>query len=431
MKRFLWALFLSQALWAQTPALLDSSVLNLTSYDDIQPPQDSIPTEAIKTFVDVFDAVRQHYVEPISNQALMERAIRGMLNRLDPHSSYLNPQELSAFNQESQGEYSGIGVMLDMKAGSLQIVATLEGSPAAKAGLQSGDIINQINGQNLTDLNLDETSKLLNGEVGTEVRLLVQRGTSVQTYVLTREWIQGNSVSSRMLTDEFAYLRISQFQDDTADLLVKELDILRVKYTIKGVILDLRNNPGGFLESALAVADLFLDAGAIVSVKGQQEQDVEQHQASAGDVLNGMNLVVLIDAGSASAAEIVAGALQDNRRALIVGEQSFGKGSVQTVMPLGHGGALKLTTARYFTPSGRSIQAEGIMPQVLISHLKVKNQEDSGENLRESALPYHLRSFSETLAPSQDSQGSALAEQDFMLYEALNLLMALSIFNAV
>lgn len=411
------------SVWAQ-----NIPTINLTSL--AEPKENDIPAEAVKTFVDVFDEVRKNHVERVSSQELMENAIRGMLNRLDAHSAYLTPQEYGEFKQKTTGDFAGIGVLLDIKAGFIRVVSTVEGSPATKAGVLSGDIIIQVNGQNVADLSLDDINRLLTGEVGSEVKLLIQRGENMLSVNMLRELIHASSVASRMLTQEFAYLRIHQFQDDTAESLKKDLEILKVKYNLKGLILDLRNNAGGYLESALSVADLFLDAGVIVSVKGRDDADVEIHQAGKGDLFAGLSIVVLIDAGTASAAEILAGALQDNNRALIVGEQSFGKGSVQTLIPLAHGGAIKLTTARYFTPSGRSIQAEGIRPQVQLRRLNIANRPDNPENIRESAFPYHLRNLGEAFAPTEDSQGEALAEQDFALYEALNLLTALGIFNA-
>ena len=415
---------------AQNQKKEGAPALNLTSLDDVN--DESVPTEALKTFVDVFDAVRANYVENVSSQRLMENAIRGMLSRLDPHSTYMNQQEYAEFEKQSEGNYAGIGVVLDMKAGSISVVAALEGSPAAKAGVQAGDIISQVNGQNVSELNLNEADKLLEGEVGSEVKLLVQRGDTMHNYAIKRELIHTNSVSSKMLSDNFAYIRISQFQSDTGELLKKEIEALRVKYQIRGIVLDLRNNPGGLLDGAIEVADHFLDKGVIVSSRGRNDNEIEKFEATPGDLLDGAAMVVLINAGSAAGAEVVAGALQDNNRALIAGQPSFGKGSVQTITPLYHGGALKLTTARYFTPAGKSIQAEGIKPQVLLNELRVQNNRSEGKNMRESALPYHLRSLgNETARPrSMDSgEGEVLAEQDFALYEALNLLTALDIFG--
>jgi len=431
----LLAAIFSTLIYAQTttppanpPANLD---LTLTSLDK-ENASDDIPFEALKTFVDVFDTVKSNYIETVSNEVLMENAIRGMLARLDPHSAYMNEKEYQEFEQKSDGQYAGIGVVLDIKAGSMRVVSAIEGSPAARAGIQSGDIIAQVNGQNVSDLTLGETARLLEGEAGTEVKLVVQRGDGITEYNLLREIIATSSVSSRMLGDEYAYLRISQFQDDTTDALEKEVAALRVKHTLRGAVIDLRNNPGGYLDSAVATADLFLSSGPILYVRGRDPDQEEQYIASDGDILSGLPIVVLVDEGSASGAEIVAGALQDQRRAVIVGQPTFGKGSVQTVIPLYHGGAVKLTTAQYYTPSGNSIQAKGIVPQVLLTPLRVQQDETAAINERESALPYHLANPTNQTAqnPAQPPQSPDLAKQDFALYEALNILKTMAILQA-
>ena len=428
------ALISALTLYAQTtkpPANPPASIdLTLTSLEN-ESASDDIPFEALKTFVDVFDTVKSNYVEPVNNEALMEKAIRGMLGRLDPHSAYMNEKEYQEFEQQADGQYAGIGVVLDIKAGSMRVVSAIEGSPAARAGIQSGDIIAQVNGQNVSDLTLGETARLLEGEAGTEVKLIIQRGDGITEYNLLREIIATSSVSSRMLGDEYAYLRISQFQDDTTDALEKEIAALRVKHTLRGAVIDLRNNPGGYLDSAVATADLFLNSGPILYVRGRDPDQEEQYIASDGDILSGLPIVVLVDEGSASGAEIVAGALQDQHRAVIVGQPTFGKGSVQTVIPLYHGGAVKLTTAQYYTPSGNSIQAKGIVPQVLLTPLRVQQDETAAINERESALPYHLANpagQSTTNAPSP--QATDLAKQDFALYEALNILKTMAILQA-
>ncbi|SUO97270.1 S41 family peptidase [Suttonella ornithocola] len=404
--------------------------LVLTSLDDdpadVKP--DDIPFDALQTFVDVFDAIKQNYVEKIDNKMLIENAIRGMLTRLDPHSSYMNDSEYQTFTQESEGQYAGIGVVLDIKAGSIRVVSAIDGSPAAKAGIKSGDIISQVNGQTVSELSLPETSKLLDGEAGTTVTLTVQRNDAVQQYSLTRALIQTNSVSSKMLTPEYAYIRITQFQDDSNEALSKEIESLQVKYTLNGLIIDLRDNPGGILDSAIDIADLFLDDGEIVSIRGRIPEENENFHAQKGDILNKKPIVILVNNGTASAAEILAGALQDNHRALVVGQQTFGKGSVQSVAPLIHGGAIKLTTARYFTPSGKSIQATGITPQVQLSPLSVgKTQSLPTQN--EASLPNHLPNPTKNNAtkPHSSDTPTSLAEQDFPLYEALNILTAMSI----
>lgn len=434
------------------PNAHENNALTLTSLDDPTASKpDDIPFDALQTFVDVFDAIKRNYVEKVDNKSLMEGAIRGMLTRLDPHSAYMNDEEYQAFQQETDGQYAGVGLVLDIKAGSIRVVSAIDGSPAAKAGIKSGDIISQVNGQTISDLSLPETSKLLDGEVGSNVILTIQRGDGVQQYNLTREIIQTNSVSSKMLTSNFAYLRITQFQDDTAEALSKEIESLRVKYSIDGAIIDLRSNPGGILESAVDTADLFLDKGNIVSIRGRDKDEnshtpdndnldtevQETYDAQSGDLLAGKPIVILVNSGTASAAEILAGALQDNHRALIVGEPTFGKGSVQTVTPLYHGGAIKLTTARYYTPNGTSIQATGITPQVRLNALTV-NQNPSTQIIEtENSLPNHLPNPSLTASNGTSNSTSntisedntTLAKQDFSLYEALNILTAMSILH--
>lgn len=417
----LLALLAHKALYAQQDRPHISPKINLTSIDE--PKNDAVPHEALKTFVDVFDAVKTHYIEEVNNQQLIERAIRGMLVRLDPHSAYLNPEELENFERQTSGQYVGVGLVLDIKAGAVQIVSSIEGTPAARAGLQSGDIINQINGQNITDLNLEETSQLLMGTVGSEVKLIIQRGETISEHLLVRELIQSNSVSSRMLTDQFAYLRISQFQDDTAEKLRKEVEAMRIKHHITGWIIDLRQNPGGYLESALAVSDLFLEQGIIVSMRGRNPEDNAEHEASTGDFFKGEKLVVLVDAGTASAAEIFAAAMKDHKRGIVIGQTTFGKGSVQTLLSLNNGGAVKLTTSRYYSPNGDAIQGQGVTPHIILNPLSVKALQQSGENQRESALPNYLPSGSDSVTlPPNTTPKPMLAEQDFALYEALNIL---------
>ena len=404
------------------------SEISLTSLGEDAAPgrSNDIPFDALKTFVDVFDAIKKNYVNEVSNQTLMEYAIRGMLARLDPHSAYMNNEEFEAFKQESEGEFAGIGVVLDIKAGSISVVSAIEGSPAARAGILSGDIILQINGQNVADLTLTEIDKLLDGDNGSTVTLAVQRGETIFQHSLTREIIHTNSVSSTLLSPGYVSINISQFQEDTADMLAREIESLKVKYELAGVIIDLRGNPGGYLDSAVASADLFLDNGLIVSARGREEAANEEFHADPGDVLAGITMVVLVDEGSASGSEIMAGALKDNRRALIVGQTTFGKGSVQTVTPLYYGGAVKMTTARYFTPNGTSIQGKGIVPDVTLSPLSVRVNEPTAQ-MREANLPNRLDSEAAAKPAGNDNK---LAEQDFGLYEALNILKAISLLPA-
>lgn len=408
------------------PGSAPATEISLISLDeDAKPPRNNdIPFDALKTFVDVFDAIKKNYVNEVSNQTLMEYAIRGMLARLDPHSAYMNGDEFENFKQESEGEFAGIGVVLDIKAGSISVVSAIEGSPAARAGIASGDIILQINGQNVADLTLMETDKLLDGDNGSSIALTIQRDDNIIQQTLTREIIHTNSVSSTVLTPGYISIKISQFQEDTANMLTREIESLKVKYELAGVILDLRGNPGGYFDSAIDSTDLFLNEGLIVSARGRDDAIAEEFHATAGDLLEGVTLLVLVDEGSASGAEIMAGALQDNRRALVVGQSTFGKGSVQTIAPLYYGGAVKMTTARYFTPSGQSIQGKGILPDVILSPLTVHARDSIGQ--RESNFPNRLDAdvSPKTTTPEVQTQ---LAERDFSLYEALNILKAISI----
>lgn len=438
MRFFLSAILCCYAVaFAQTtpPTSPTPSALELTSLsqEDSAAKPDDIPFDVLQTFVDVFDVIKNSYVDHVDNRVIIEGAIRGMLTRLDPHSAYMNDAEYQAFTQNNEGQYAGLGMVLDIKAGSASVISAIDGSPAAKAGITTGDIISQVDGKIVAELSLYEIDTLLSGEVGTTVNLTIVRGDTVQQLTLTRELVHTNSVSSRMLNTDYAYLRITQFQEDTAEALAKEIQALHVKYQLKGMVLDLRDNPGGIFQSAVDSADLFLSQGKIVSIRGRNFEQEEDVLANTGDILNDLPMVVIVNGGTASAAEILAGALQDNQRALVVGQQTFGKGTVQSVARLYHGGAVKLTTARYYTPSGTSIQASGITPQVILSPLKV-NQQRQISNEGERSLPNHLPSQSSTnsaTAPTQSNTLShttnSLAEQDFSLYEALNILTAMSI----
>lgn len=416
---------------APTPSTAAPNPLELTSLsqENSGDKPDDIPFDVLKTFVDVFDTIKNSYVDQVDNRSLIEGAIRGMLTRLDPHSAYMNESEYQSFTQSSEGQYAGLGMVLDIKAGSASVISAIDGSPAAKAGITTGDIISQVDGKIVAELSLYEIDNLLSGEIGSTVNLTIVRGDTVQQLSLVRELVHANSVSSRMLNLDYAYVRITQFQEDTAEALAKEIQALHVKYQVKGMVLDLRDNPGGIFQSAINSADLFLSQGIIVSIRGR-DIDQEEFIANEGDVLNHLPIVVIVNGGTASAAEILAGALQDNQRALIIGQQTFGKGTVQSVAPLYHGGAVKLTTARYYTPSGTSIQAAGISPQVVLSPLKV-NQQRQSSNESERNLPNHLpnqHNATKTEGTASNHNAAAnLAEQDFALYEALNILTAMSI----
>ena len=351
-----------------------------------------VPLEEIRRYVAVFNAVRDGYVEPVEDRALMQSAIRGLLLDLDPHSTYFDSEDAAAFDQQASGSYAGIGVeLMQQPDNTLRVIAPIDETPAARAGIRAGDLIVAIDGQPTGGLDAMEP---LRGEPGTALVLtLVREGAAKPFDVsLVREVIRVASVRSRMLEPGFGYVRISTFQADTGADFQRNLDRLQASATLQGLVLDLRSNPGGLLISAVQVADQLLERGNIVSTRGRIPISDSSFEATPGDRLGGAPVVVLVDAGSASAAEVLAGALRDNQRARVVGSRTFGKGSVQTVLPLGNGDSVKLTTARYYTPDGRSIQASGIVPDVVLE--PTPNPEDSGTpgfDYSEATLPGHLR----------------------------------------
>ncbi len=347
-----------------------------------------VPLDEIRRYVMVYNAVKQAYVDPVDDRALMQSAVRGLLLDLDPHSAYLQKADADEFNEQTRGAYDGVGLELQqLPEGGLRIIAPLDDSPADRAGLRSGDRILAIDGKLLTPADADASSPL-RGAAGTKVVLRVVRdGTSKPFDVtLVRETIRTTSVRSRMLEPGFGYVRVNSFQAATAADFVKAVDALQKDAPLRGLLVDLRSNPGGLLVGAVQIADELLDKGGIVSTKGRAMIGDSRFDATPGDRLKGAPVVVLVDAGSASAAEVLAGALHDNKRAKVVGSRTFGKGSVQTLLPLDNGDSVKLTTARYYTPSGHSIQALGIVPDVVLK------PEDGGgrAQISEAALPRHL-----------------------------------------
>jgi carboxyl-terminal processing protease len=352
-----------------------------------------VPLDEIRRYVSVYNAVKQAYVEPVDDQKLMHSAIRGLLFDLDPHSVYLEKRDAENFEEQSRGAYDGIGVeLLRQPDGSLRVIAPIDETPAARAGIKAGDVITAIDGKPFKP-DEGDSSGPLRGAPGTKVTLTIVREGRAKPFDVTvqRETIRVASVRSRMLEPGYGYLRISAFQADTASDFEHQLDKLKAQAggKLRGLVIDLRSNPGGLLTAAVQIADDLLESGKIVSTRGRIAISDAEFGATTGDRLDGAPLVVLVDAGSASASEVLAGALRDNGRARIVGSRTFGKGSVQTVLPLDNGDSVKLTTARYYTPSGKSIQALGIAPDVV---LQPGNEE--GERIRslsEASLPGHLR----------------------------------------
>ncbi|MCE9521151.1 MAG: S41 family peptidase [Alphaproteobacteria bacterium] len=350
----------------------------------------------LNLFGDVFERVKNDYVREVKDGELVESAINGMLNALDPHSSYLNAKNFSDMQVSTRGEYGGLGLEVTMEDGLVKVIAPMDGTPAAKAGIKSGDLIATIDGTAIQGLTLSEAVDKMRGPVNSTLKITILRKGEKKPLdvTLTRAIIRVESVRYRTEND-VAYIRISTFNEQTEDGLEKAVDQAKAKIgsRLRGIVLDLRNNPGGLLDQAIAVSDAFLDQGEIVSTRGRRAGDSQRYNSRSGQLMANVPLVVLIDQGSASASEIVAGALQDHKRARVIGTRSFGKGSVQTVIPLSGGvdGALRLTTAKYYTPSGRSIQATGIDPDILVEQTAEANSEgEVNDRLSEANLPKHL-----------------------------------------
>ncbi|PTU31604.1 S41 family peptidase [Stenotrophobium rhamnosiphilum] len=416
-----------------------------------------IPVKDLQTFVEILNRVKSDYVEPVDDKKLLENATRGMVEGLDPHSSYLNKDEFKDLNVATTGKFGGLGIEVQMQDGYVRVVSPIDDTPAAKAGIKPGDLIVKIDDTPVKGLTLTDAVSKMRGDPGSKVTLTIAREGADKPLIveLKRDIIAVASVRSRMLDPGMGYIRISSFNVDTGENLNKELNKLKKEAggDLKGLVLDMRNNPGGVLDAAVKVSDAFIEKGTIVSIKGRDPSNTREFVATPGDLLNGHPLVVLVNGGSASASEIVAGALQDDKRAVLMGSRTFGKGSVQTIMPLQNDTAIKITTARYYTPSGRSIQAEGIEPDIALRILKVSKDEQEGfEMVKESDLKGSLHNEKEKLKEKKDADKPAeanaveaeanaknkdtdkkgkeqqsLAESDYQLYEALNLLKGLVI----
>lgn len=403
------------------------------------PAKDSVSLDEIRRFVSVFRAVKEGYVDPIDDETLMRAAIRGLLMDLDPHSAYLDAEQSRALNEAASGAYNGLGLeVVQQPDRSLLVVAPIDDTPAARAGIRAGDVITAIDGKAITADSVDAAIESMRGPPGTEIRLTVSREGAREPleFTLKRETIRVSSVRVRLLEPGYAYLRISSFQNNTGlDLERKLKDLTRDNKTpLAGLVMDLRNNPGGLLNAAVESADAFLDAGVIVSTRGRLPHSRNEALAHKGDVLAGAPIVILVDGGTASAAEVLAGALRDHRRAVVLGRPTFGKGSVQTVLPLDNGDSIKLTTARYYTPSGTSIQATGIVPDVMLDNHEERWSDASYQppTLRERDLPGHLRGDSEAdpVTPGTPEMVPRAQElDDHGVREALNLLKGLAVFG--
>jgi len=386
-------------------------------------------------FGDVFERLRADYVEEVSDEALIEAAITGMLSSLDPHSSFMNSKSYRDMQVQTRGRFGGLGIEVTMEQGFVKVVSPIDDTPAFRAGIKAGDFITHLDDEPVLGLTLAEAVEKMRGKVGTDLKLTVQReGRDAFDVTITRAVIKIRSVRSRMEGD-IGYLRITSFSAQAHDGVVKAMKKFREEAgeELKGVVLDLRNNPGGLLDQAVSVSDDFLERGEIVSTRSRQPEDTQRYNAKPGDVTDGLPLVVLINGGSASASEIVAGALQDHNRAIILGTKSFGKGSVQTIIPLSGQGAMRLTTARYYTPSGRSIQAVGIDPDILVEPAKIEAI-TAPKARREADLRGALENGNgdseKNGDDSEDKKTETESRQDYQLERALDLIRGVSMFSS-
>ena len=400
-----------------------------------------LPTSELRTFTEVFDRIKKNYVEEVDDKTLIENAIRGMLSGLDPHSSYMDESTYKDLQEGTKGEFGGLGIQVGMEDGFVKVISPIDDTPAFRAGVKAGDLIIRLDSQPVKGLDLSQAVKLMKGKPGTSILLtIVREGEEKPLRIkVVRDIIRTKSVRSKLYDAHFGYIRISSFQVNTATDLLKELADLRKGSggKLKGLVLDLRNNPGGVLQGAVNVSDAFLREGLIVYTQGRVDDSQMSYKATPDDQIGGAPIIVLVNGGSASASEIVAGALQDHKRAIIMGTPTFGKGSVQSILQLDRTTALKLTTARYFTPSGRSIQAQGIVPDVLLDNVKVTSiaANDKIDQIKEVDLSGHLSNGNGEQERNHDDKESIkatnLAAEDYPLFEALNLLKGLQMVQSM
>ncbi len=390
-----------------------------------------LPLEELQLFVQVFEQIRTAYVEEIDDKTLIENAIAGLLGELDPHSAFLKEDSYQDLQEHTSGEFGGIGIEVGMEDGFIKVISPIDNTPASRAGIESGDLIIKLDSHAVQGMNLEEALQMMRGEKGSPLTLTIARKNKPSPLIITviRDIIKTASVRHQTLEEGFGYIRIAQFQADTgAEFRQSIATLQKDKGRLKGLVLDLRNNPGGLLPASVEVVDAILDGGLVVYTEGRTPSANTRFSAQAGELLKDIPLVVLINAGSASASEIVAGAIQDHRRGIIMGTSSFGKGSVQNILPLSDGRAIKLTTARYFTPNGRSIQAEGIHPDIVVEQAQIQPQDRPQNGIKEADLSRHL-SQGAVAGPESTPTTQQGKIKDFQLLEALNLLKGLVILS--
>jgi carboxyl-terminal processing protease len=417
--------------------------LDMTVLAEREPVKDAgaLPLDELRTFTEVYARIKSDYVESVDDKTLLENSIQGMLSGLDPHSGYLDADSFKDMRVETEGQFGGLGIEVTMENGFVKVVSPIEDTPAATSGLKPGDLIIRLDDKAVKGMTLTDAVRLMRGKPGSDIALTVVREGAAKPlkFTVTRAVIKIQSVKHKLLEPGYGYVRVTQFQSGTAKALtaaVKKLESDN-KGRLKGLVLDLRNNPGGVLNGAVSVSDAFLEKGLIVYTEGRVADSKLKLSATPGDVINGAPMVVLVNSGSASASEIVAGALQDHKRAVIMGTKTFGKGSVQTILPVSNGAALKLTTARYYTPDGRSIQASGIVPDIVTEEAKITRAETS-ERLREADLARHLENDNdsdvkpvEVPKPANPEARTPVApDEDYQLQGALHLLKGISVYTA-
>lgn len=435
-KQFKTALVLVLGIFVGISASITGNVLATKQSDPV-----GLPLDQLRNFSDIFSRIKSDYVEDVEDKTLLENAIKGMLTGLDPHSTYLNPDEYKELRIGTSGQFGGLGIQVGMEDGFVKVISPIDDTPAFRAGVEAGDLIIRLDDQSVKGMTLNDAVKVMRGTPGSDIELTIVREGEDKplTIKVTRDIIKVESVKNRMLDPGYGYVRVTNFQSKTARDLLQAINDLKKENgdALKGLVLDLRNNPGGVLNAAADVSDLFINKGKLVYTEGRIENSHFEFNAKPGDILNGVPMVVLINGGSASASEIVAGALQDHSRAVVMGSKSFGKGSVQTIQELRSGGAVKITTARYFTPSGRSIQGEGITPDILLGKFTVtESEKETVSRIKESDLGGHISNPNKTDEQIQEDakedakeDKKVLASVDYQLHEALVLLKGLTILS--